>query len=155
MVKPHFSNFRMITGVFSGLFKFFLHFYSSIEPPHDKPNKMTMRPAKTQISLGIRPVWSESSLCAQWVAKGPSFLHADSEDSDQTGRMPRLIWVFAGRPFTSLVLSRGGSFCISVCFLLLFYIVTDGCRQTEKHEKLHENFLLKRIYKDSLWIHVL
>ena len=27
----------------------------------------------------------------------PSFLHADSEDSDQTGRMPRLIWVFAGR----------------------------------------------------------
>ena len=31
----------------------------------------------------IRPVWSESSLCAQWVAKDPSFLHADSEDSDQ------------------------------------------------------------------------
>ena len=26
----------------------------------------------------------------------PSFLHADSEDSDQTGRIPRLIWVFAG-----------------------------------------------------------
>ena len=34
------------------------------------------------------PVWSESSLWAQWVIKGPSFLHADSEDSDQTGRMP-------------------------------------------------------------------
>ena len=44
--------------------------------------------AKTQISLGIRPVWSESSLCTQWVAKDPSFLHADSKDSDQTGRMP-------------------------------------------------------------------
>ena len=26
------------------------------EPPHDKTNKMTVRPAKTQISLGIRPV---------------------------------------------------------------------------------------------------
>ena len=26
-------------------------------------------------------VWSESSLCAQWVAKDPSFLHVDSEDS--------------------------------------------------------------------------
>ena len=25
------------------------------------------------------------------------FLHADSEDSDQTGPMPRLIWFFAGR----------------------------------------------------------
>ena len=38
-------------------------------------------PAKTQISLGIPPVWSESSLCAQWVAKDPRFLHADSKDS--------------------------------------------------------------------------
>ena len=33
-----------------------------IEPRHDKTNKVTVRPAKTQISLGIRPVWSESSL---------------------------------------------------------------------------------------------
>ena len=39
------------------------------EPRHDKTSKMTVRPAKTQISLGIRPVWSESSLCAHWVAK--------------------------------------------------------------------------------------
>ena len=51
-----------------------------IEPRHDKTNKMSERPAKTQISLGIRPVWSESSLCAQWVAKVPRFLHPDSED---------------------------------------------------------------------------
>ena len=75
------------------------------EPQHDKTNKMTVHPAKTQISLGIRPVWSESSLYAHWVAKDPSFLHADSEDSDQTGRMPKLIWVFAGRTLTLLVLS--------------------------------------------------
>ena len=34
------------------------------EPRHDKPNKMSVRPAQTQISLGIRPVWSESSLSA-------------------------------------------------------------------------------------------
>ena len=37
------------------------------EPPRDKTNRMTVGPAKTQItqiSLGIRPVWSESSLCA-------------------------------------------------------------------------------------------
>ena len=26
------------------------------EPRHDKTNKVTVRPAKTQISLGIRPV---------------------------------------------------------------------------------------------------
>ena len=66
------------------------------EPPHDKTNKMTVCPAKTEISLGLRPVWSESLLCAQWVAKDSRFLHADSEDSDQTGQIPRLIRVFAG-----------------------------------------------------------
>ena len=77
------------------------------EPPHDKTNNVVLRPAKTQISLGIHPVWSESSLSAQWVAKDPSFLQADSEDSDQTGRMPRLIWVFAGCTFILLVLSWG------------------------------------------------
>ena len=49
------------------------------KPRHDKTNKVTVRPAKTQISLGIRPglgirpVWSEYSLCAPWVAKDPSF----------------------------------------------------------------------------------
>ena len=31
------------------------------------------------------------------LAKDPRSLHADSEDSDQTGLMPRLIRVFAGR----------------------------------------------------------
>ena len=39
----------------------------------------------------------QSSLCAQCVAKNPRFLHADSKDSDQTGRMLRQILVFAGR----------------------------------------------------------
>ena len=86
------------------------HVQRKYEPPRDKTNNVAVRPAKTQISLGIRPVWSESLLCAQWVAKGPSFLHADSEDSNQTGRMPRLIWVFTGRTLTWLVFSRGGSF---------------------------------------------
>ena len=78
--------------------------------PRDKTNKVTVCPAKTQISLGIRPVWSESSQCAQLVAKDLTFLHADSEDSGQTGRMPRLIWVFAGHTVTLLVLSWGGSY---------------------------------------------
>ena len=45
-----------------------------------KPTKWHVRPAKTQMSLGIRPVWSESSLCAQLKGKDPRFLHADSED---------------------------------------------------------------------------
>ena len=62
----------------------------------------------------LRSAWAstqsdQSSLCAQWVAKDPSFLHADSEDSDQAGRMPRLIWIFAGRMAILLVLSCRGS----------------------------------------------
>ena len=84
-------------------------FFKTYEPPHDKTNKMAVRPAKTQISLDIRPVWSESSLSA-WRKLGSLATHwAHSEDSDQTGRMPRLIWVFAGRTVILLVLSRGGS----------------------------------------------
>ena len=62
-----------------------------------KPTKWHVRPAKTQISLGIRPVWSEFSLSA-WRKLGSSATHwAHIEDSDQTGWMSRLIWVFAGR----------------------------------------------------------
>ena len=45
-----------------------------------KPTNRLVGPAKTRISLGIRPVWSECSLCAEWVAKDPSFLHANSKD---------------------------------------------------------------------------
>ena len=54
------------------------HTLKQYEPRHDKTNKMSVRPVKTQISLGIRPVWSGSSLCAQLVAKFTRFLRADS-----------------------------------------------------------------------------
>ena len=60
---------------------------------------MSVRPVKTQIS----PVWSESSLSA-WRKLGSLATHwVHSEDSDQIGRMPRLIWVFAGRTLILLV----------------------------------------------------
>ena len=73
-----------------------------------------MHPAKTQISLGIHPVWSESLLSA-WRKFGSLPIHlAHSEDSDLTGRMPRLIWVFAGRKVILLVLSWGRSFQLNV-----------------------------------------
>ena len=57
-----------------------------------KQTKWSERPAKIQISLGIHPIWSETSPCATWVAKNQRILHADSKDFEQTGR----IWVFAG-----------------------------------------------------------
>ena len=71
------------------MYPFLSSFFSmKIEPPHDKTNKMTVRPAKTQISLGIHPVWSESSLSASRKLGSLATHWAHSEDSDQTGRCP-------------------------------------------------------------------
>ena len=66
-----------------------------------KSTKWPVHPAKTQISLGmgIHPGWSES-LLSTWKNLGSSATHwVHSEDSDQTGQMPRLIWVFAGHTY--------------------------------------------------------
>ena len=61
-----------------------------------KPTKWQVCPAKTKISLGICSVWSESSMSA-WRNLGSLATHwVHCEDTDQTGWMPRLIWVFAG-----------------------------------------------------------
>ena len=65
--------------------------------PLTKPTNWHVRPAKTQISLGIRPVWSESSLSARRKLGSLATHWMHRKDSDQTGLMPRLIWVFAGR----------------------------------------------------------
>ena len=60
-----------------------------------------------------------SSLCAQLVAKDPSFLHADSKDSDQTGRMLRLICLrWAHMPFCW--------FCHEAAHLFLWLLIFDG-----------------------------
>ena len=44
-----------------------------------------------------RAVWSESSHDTLWVSSDPKHLQADSEDSDQTALVRRLIWDFAVR----------------------------------------------------------
>ena len=110
MVEPHSSNFRVITTNFLGVRIFrkitvcrvsFAHAFCTV---HWKINsshlvtkhKMACAPSEDSDQPGIHPVLSESSLCTQWVAKDPGFLHADSEDSDQTRWMPRLIWVLSG-----------------------------------------------------------
>ena len=78
--------------------------WETFEPAYDKTYKMACAPSENSDQTGhshnlIRNAraGSESLLCVQWVAKNQSFLPADSEDSDQTGRVPRLIWVFAWR----------------------------------------------------------
>ena len=46
----------------------------AFEPRHDKTNKVTVCPVKTQVSLGICPVWSESLLSA-WRKLGSLATH--------------------------------------------------------------------------------
>ena len=89
------------------------------------PTKWLCAQPKTQISLGICPVWSEASLCAQRVAKDPWFLHADSEDSDQTERMPRfdLSLRWAHSHFVGFVMSR-------------LILKLSHCKLTNVHENL-------------------
>ena len=123
------------------------NFYGNhvIEPHHDKTNKVTVCPAKTQISLGIRPVWSESSLCAQWVAKDPRFLHADSVDFDQTGRMHRLIWVFAGRTchFVGFVMRR-----LILLLIWLAWVASHVYNFNNRNDPAHEIialFILRKL----------
>ena len=89
-------------------------------------------------------------LRAQWVAKAPSFLHADSEDSDQTGQMPRLIRVFAGRTITLLVLSCCGSY--NVCHITCdtsFEIKCSAYKVPQKMER-HPLMFLSAVIRE-MW----
>ena len=61
-----------------------------------KPTKGPMHSAKTQISLGIYPVWSV--FVGHFTCSlGPKLSYAVSEDSHQIGRIPRLIWALTWR----------------------------------------------------------
>ena len=62
-----------------------------------KSTKWHVLPAKTQVSLCIRTIWSESLLLARRKLGSLATHWAHIKGSNQTGRMPRLIWVFAGR----------------------------------------------------------
>ena len=88
-----------------------------------------VRPAKIQISLRIRAVWPESSLGAVGTTKDAKFLYADNEDSDQTARMRRLIWVFVGRTyqkvrFLTLRNKRKQSFSHTALGLMMIWCFT-------------------------------
>ena len=101
----------------------------------EKLTKWHVRPAKTQINLGLCPVWSESSLSA-WRKLGSLATYwAHSKDSDQTGWMRRLIWVFAGRTVI-LFLSWGSSnnHQTTTLFISLVLIQEFGSRSVDVSE---------------------
>ena len=92
-----------------------------------KPTKWHVRSTKTQISLGIRPVWSESSLSA-WRKLGSLatyWLCSDLAD-------PRLICVFAGRTIILLVLSWGDS---NVVFIICSLVTWNEVKWLDNGQK--------------------
>ena len=90
------------------------------ERQNDKTNKVIVRPVKTQISLGIRPVWSESSLSV-WRKFGSLATHwAHSKDSDQPGHPPNLISGCPGWSESSLSTLSFYWFCHVVAHMFLW-----------------------------------
>ena len=95
-IQGRVSNKKNLTLLFVENWEFCYSIWAASFVIPFEPTKWHVRPAKTRISLGICPVWSES-LLSTWRKLGSLATHWEhSEDSDQTGRMPRLIWVFAG-----------------------------------------------------------
>ena len=67
-----------------------------------------------RVQQRLRSAWAstqfdQSLLCTCWVAENPRFLQASSKYSDQTGQMPKLVWIFAERTSHLMILSR----CVS------------------------------------------
>ena len=122
-------------------FKYVLNFSRNIR----KRTFGYMRQEKIQISRRIRAVWSKSSLDAFWIAKKGNFLHADNE-TDQTARIRRLIWIFVGRTsqkvhflplplicFQHLPCSTSTAFATTCC---------KKQQKTETRRKIVNNFII-------------
>ena len=104
-----------------------------------RPTKWPLHPAKTQISLCIRPVWSMASL-PTWRNFESSATHwAHCEDTDQTGQVPRLIWVFVECTVILLVL-LWCSLCVwTECKawidILNILLTLQECHQQQQHRE--------------------
>ena len=87
------------------------------EPRHDKTNKMAVCQGKTQISLGIRPVWSVYAVCMKkaWVLSYPLSterrLRSDWVDAQAD---PSLRW--AHTHFVGFVMSRLRLLAFRLCW---------------------------------------
>ena len=102
---------------------------SGNETRHDKTNKMAVRPAKTQISLGIRPVWSDFAVRIKkaWVLNYPLSaqrrLWSDWADAQPD---PSLLWArthFAGFVMSWLKL---------ICFICPYFLSVHSCSESEE-----------------------
>ena len=91
----------------------------TVRMSQDLSRDMTKPTKWVCVQRRFRSAWasaqSDQSSLSAWRKLGSLATHwAHSEDSDQTGRMPWLIWVFAGCTVTLLVLSCCSSFVLSM-----------------------------------------
>ena len=123
-VSPHFQTYKcdaitsriiltLVQPIFTSIpFWERIHItVQQIEPVHDKTTKWMC------VQWRLRSAWAsaqsdQSSVCTQWLAKDPSFLHADSE-TDQIGWCPGWSESSLGAFAILLVLPWSGSilFC--------------------------------------------
>ena len=92
------------------------------QPPYDKTNKWHVRPAKTQISLGIRPVLSESSLSAWRQLGSLATGWAQANTLIRLGGCPGWSESSTGRTSILLVVSLGGSFLVSFSIQFVLFL---------------------------------
>ena len=96
----------------------------SFEPKHDKTSKMICAPSEYSDQPGhpssLTRVFAVHSVGSY---KDPRFLHADSDDSDQIGRMPRFICIFTGCTghfvgfaMQQLIVTKWIKLCLLPCF---------------------------------------
>ena len=100
---------------------------TTYEPPRDKTNKITVRLAKTQISLGIRPVWSVRLMGSQGSSANKMTVRLAKTQINLMGsqgssaswcgqrRLIRLGGVFAGRTWHFVGFCHEAACMTSVC----------------------------------------
>ena len=104
-----------------------------------KVMKWPVHSAKIQISLGLCPVWSVFAVRFQplWIAKDPSLLHADNEDSDQIGAFPGWSESKLCAQIILLVLSCSGSFVFPTSVLMSFIRKLSRLKNLWHHHMSH------------------
>ena len=99
------------------------------EPPHDKTNKMTYAPSEDSDQPGHSP-----SLIGVFDKRstGNQAPKVSSAKTDQTGQMPRLMWVFAGRT---------GQLVGFVILQLKYFLIIANYKKKKKKKKMKATFM--------------
>ena len=134
----NFSTSNSFNSYLYSAFPYYLlsHFYMPTKWAaawQNKQNELCVKPK-------LRPVWastkSDQSSLSAWTSAGSlATQKACTAKNDQTGCMPRLIWVFAGHRVMLLILSRSGSNCLQLIFSDLDRIGSNLFTWTEPHHE--------------------